>query len=47
MSALSACAPALQQRASDPTVDGCEPSCGSWELNSGPLEEQPEFFNHF
>ena len=22
-------------------TDGCEPSCGSWELNSGSLEEQP------
>jgi len=21
-------------------TDGCEPSCGCWELNSGPLEEQ-------
>ena len=22
-------------------IDGCEPPCGCWELNSGPLEEQP------
>jgi hypothetical protein len=22
-------------------TDGCEPPCGCWELNSGPLEEQP------
>jgi hypothetical protein len=22
-------------------VDGCEPPCGCWELNSGPLGEQP------
>lgn len=22
----------------------CELSCGSWELNPGPMEEQPEFF---
>jgi hypothetical protein len=21
-------------------IDGCEPPCGCWELNSGPLEEQ-------
>ena len=21
-------------------MDDCEPPCGSWELNSGPLEEQ-------
>jgi hypothetical protein len=29
-----------QERASDPITDGCEPPCGCWELNSGPLEEQ-------
>jgi hypothetical protein len=29
-----------QKRASDPITDGCEPSCGCWELNAGPLEEQ-------
>ena len=23
-----------------PITDGCEPPCGYWELNSGPLEEQ-------
>ena len=28
-------------RASDPIIDGCEPPCGFWELNLGPLEEQP------
>jgi len=22
------------------TLDGCEPPCGCWELNSGPLDEQ-------
>ena len=27
-------------RASDPIADGCEPPCGYWELNSGPLKEQ-------
>jgi hypothetical protein len=27
-------------RALDPITDGCEPPCGCWELNSGPLEEQ-------
>ena len=32
--------PADQKRAPDPITDGCEPSCGCWELNSGPLEEQ-------
>jgi hypothetical protein len=34
--------PLLQthKRASDPITDGCEPPCGFWELNSGPLEEQ-------
>ena len=25
---------------SDPITDGCEPLCGCWELNSGPLGEQ-------
>ncbi len=25
---------------SNPITDGCEPPCGCWELNSGPLEEQ-------
>jgi hypothetical protein len=29
-----------QKRASDPITDGCKPSYGCWELNSGPLEEQ-------
>jgi hypothetical protein len=23
-----------------PVTNGCEPPCGCWELNSGPLEEQ-------
>jgi hypothetical protein len=29
-----------QKSALDPIRDGCEPPCGCWELNSGPLEEQ-------
>jgi hypothetical protein len=29
-----------QKRVSDPITNGCEPPCGCWELNSGPLEEQ-------
>ena len=32
---------AHQKRASDSITDGCEPPCGCWESNSGPLEEQP------
>ena len=32
-----------QKRASDPITDGCDPSHGCWELNSGPLEEQSVF----
>ena len=40
MSALSACTPACQKRASDPFTDGCESACGCWESNSGPLEEK-------
>ena len=35
------CLQTLQKTASDPITDGCEPPCGCWELNSGPLEEQP------
>ena len=35
------CMPAGQKRAPDPITGGCEPPCGCWELNSGPLEEQP------
>ncbi|MCI8716423.1 MAG: solute-binding protein, partial [Oscillospiraceae bacterium] len=31
---------ALQKRESDLVMDGCEPPCGCWDLNSGPLEEQ-------
>jgi hypothetical protein len=29
----------------DPIVDGCEPQCDCWELNSGPLEEQSVLLN--
>jgi hypothetical protein len=29
-----------QKRTSDLIIDGCEPPCGCWDLNSGPLEEQ-------
>ena len=34
------CQQTHQKRASDLMTDGCEPPCGCWELNSGPLEEQ-------
>jgi hypothetical protein len=37
------CLQTHQKRASNPITDGCEPPCGSWELNSGPLEEQMVF----
>ena len=37
---LSVCMPIGQKRAPDLITDGCEPPCGCWELNSGPLEEQ-------
>jgi len=33
--------PTHQKGTPDPITDGCEPPCGCWELNSGPLEEQP------
>jgi len=38
---VSTCTTAFQKRAPDPFTDGCGPPCGCWELNSGPLEEQP------
>jgi hypothetical protein len=36
------CLQTLQKRASDFffVTDGCEPPCGCWDLNFGPLEEQ-------
>jgi hypothetical protein len=34
------CLQILQKRASDLIMDGCEPPCGYWDLNSGLLEEQ-------
>ena len=37
---LSPCMSAHQKRAPDLIMDGCEPSCGYWELNSGSLKEQ-------
>jgi hypothetical protein len=30
-----------QKRELDLIIDGCEPPHGCWELNSGPLDEQP------
>lgn len=30
----------LMKKASDPTIDGCGPPRGCWELNSGSLEKQ-------
>jgi hypothetical protein len=32
-----------QMRVADLITDGCEPPCGCWDLNSGPLEEQSVF----
>ena len=48
-SALSACIPTCQKRASDPFIDGLKPPCGCWELNLGPLEEPPvaSVLNHW
>ena len=31
----------MYARTPDLIADGCEPLRGCWELNSGPLEEQP------
>ena len=40
-SILPVCTPAGQKRAPDLITYGCEPPCDCWELNSGPLEQQP------
>ena len=40
VSALSACIPACQKKASELIIDGCKPPRDCWELNEGPLEEQ-------
>lgn len=37
MSALSACRCTCQKRASNHTIDGYEPPCGSWGLNGSAL----------
>jgi hypothetical protein len=37
-----ACTATGQETASDPLTDSCGLPCSCWELNSGPLEEQPE-----
>jgi hypothetical protein len=36
----NSCLQTLQERESDLVMDGCEPPCGCWDLNSGPLEGQ-------
>ena len=41
MSALLLIHPQARVSASDSLTDGCEPPCGVWESNSGPMEEQP------
>jgi hypothetical protein len=40
-SALPACVPPKQTMASYFIIDGYQSPCGGWELNSGPVEEQP------
>lgn len=42
-SALFACTPSHQNRASGHIIDDCGPSCKCWELNSELLEEQPMY----
>jgi hypothetical protein len=34
------CLQTHQKKASDFIMDGCEPPCGCWDLNSGPPGEQ-------
>ena len=40
------CLQTLEKRASDFVMDGCEPPCGCWDLNTGPLEEQSGTLTH-
>ena len=37
---LCVCLQARRGYQTDLISDGCEPPCGCWELNSGPLEKQ-------
>jgi hypothetical protein len=39
------CLQTLQKKESDLITDSCEPPCGCWDLNSGPLEEQSALLN--
>jgi hypothetical protein len=40
MSVHCSCLQKLQKRESDLVIDGCEPPCSCWDLNSAPSEEQ-------
>jgi hypothetical protein len=41
------CLQTPQKRASDLVTDGCEPSCGCWDLNFGPSEEESGALTHW
>jgi hypothetical protein len=41
------CLQTHQKKESDPITDGCEPPCGGWELNSGPLGSSHQSGKHF
>ena len=45
MSTLSLSSDA-QEEGPDPIADGCEPPCGCWALNSGPLGKTVSVHNH-
>ena len=40
MSVHGHCLETQKKRTLDSITDGCEPPCGCWESNSGPLEER-------
>lgn len=42
---LYLCVPAYQKRISDHIIDSSEPHRGCWELDTGPLQEQPVLLN--
>jgi hypothetical protein len=38
---MLACYPEFRRGSRMELKDGCEPPCGCWELNPGPLKEEP------
>lgn len=43
---MPSCVSVDQTRATDLITGSCEPQCGLWELNSGPIEETVSALKH-